>query len=110
MGMVIAAGAGLLIGFVLGEVAAALGLAVMAGLLVKFQELSRLVGSQQKQIAFLNKKLIDAEAEAVAAPAAHAEPSVQPIAAQAAPAPDMTSQTALPDSAPSVSPYVNEPT
>jgi len=110
MGMVIAAVAGLLIGLVLGEVAAALGLAVLAGLLVKFQELSRLVGSQQKQIAFLNRKLIDTEAEAVAAPAAHAEPSVQPTAAQAAPAPDVTSQTALPDSAPSVAPYVNEPT
>jgi uncharacterized membrane protein len=109
MGMVIAAVAGLLIGFVLGEVAAALGLAVLAGLLVKFQELSRLVGSQQKQIAFLNKKLTGT-AETVATPAVHAEPSVQPSAARATPAPDVTSQTAPPDSAPSVAPYVNEPT
>ena len=110
MSLVIAVVAGLIIGFAFGEVASALALAVLAGLLVKFRELSRLVGSQQEQIAFLSKKLTAAETEAVAAPATDAQPSVQPIATQAAPAPNVAAEVAVPDSAPSVDAYLNEPT
>lgn len=109
MGMVIAVAAGLMIGFVLGEVASALGLAVLAGLLVKFGELSRLVGSQQEQIAFLSKKLVSTEADAVAAPAADAELPVNPNAAQPSPAPDVFSEAATPDLASSIDPHVKGP-
>ena len=110
MGMVIAVVAGLVLGFMLGGEASALALAVLAGLLVKFRELSRLVGSQQEQIALISKKLMDSEAKAAPAPVAEAEPAAQPMAAQTAPASDVTAETAVPDSAPSVAPYVSEPT
>lgn len=55
MGMLVAAGIGLVIGFMLDQYAGAVTLAVLAGFLYKYRELSRLVGFQHEQLLYLTQ-------------------------------------------------------
>ncbi len=118
MGMLIAAIVALIVGIALEQYAGAVALAILIGFLVKYRELSRLVGFQHEQIVYLTEKVkllttasAPAEEQPSRAPVADAEPSPEPEATTtvepAAPASAIT-QPAAPDPEPQTDPYVRD--
>lgn len=107
MGMLVAAGIGLVIGFMLDQYAGAVTLAVLAGFLVKYRELSRLVGFQHEQLLYLTQKLreLTGETQQPSEPAS-AKQTATPVAAPASPAHALPSE---PDSPAPVVPAWSAP-